>query len=258
MSHDEELRWVRRHERTHRSGSRANPGYERDLLREDDTENLLGPTESRPADIDEIVRSRRPPTPPQPILGEEFRYQLGDAIMDALAPYIERGVDVAVDAAVLGISRLWRWATVKPSERTRTVGRENKSERFDAKAEALPVADAVDTHETSEAIALKPRSMTAEQYQAILLSALLADQYAAHARKMLANVRIHDEALPVELERAIKAALDGPTPVVDDATLAQVVELLRESKAPGGEFVLVRSQRVDAPLPISDGKKQQG
>ncbi|AQP44935.1 hypothetical protein RPIT_09160 [Tessaracoccus flavus] len=105
MNDDEELRWVRRREGTHRSESRATRGYERDLLRDDDTRNLLGPTESRPADIDEIVRSRGPVGPARPSPGQEFRYQVGDAIMEALAPYIERGVDVAVDAAVLGVLR---------------------------------------------------------------------------------------------------------------------------------------------------------
>ena len=47
MNDDEELRWVRRREGTHRSESRATRGYERDLLRDDDTKNLLGPTESQ-------------------------------------------------------------------------------------------------------------------------------------------------------------------------------------------------------------------
>lgn len=79
MNDDEELRWVRRREGTHRSESRATRGYERDLLRDDDTRNLLGPTESRPADIDEIVRSRRPVAPARPSPGQESGYQVGDA-----------------------------------------------------------------------------------------------------------------------------------------------------------------------------------
>ena len=247
MNDDEELRWVRRREGTHRSESRATRGYERDLLRDDDTKNLLGPTESRPADIDEIVRSRGPVAPARPSPGQEFRYQVGDAIMEALAPYIERGVDVAVDAAVLGVSRLWKWATTRPPRQTFSVEVGKVDEVPTAYLEG-PLAE--HNEPPSEELARSPQSMTAEQYQAILLSALLADQYAARARSMLANVRIDDEVLPSELEDAVRAALDGPT--VDDATLVRVVELLRESMAPDGEYVLVRPQQFDAPPAIAD------
>lgn len=247
MNDDEELRWVRRREGTHRSESRATRGYERDLLRDDDTKNLLGPTESRPADIDEIVRSRGPLVPARPSPGQEFRYQVGDAIMEALAPYIERGVDVAVDAAVLGVSRLWKWATTRPPRQTVSVEVGKVDEVPTAYIEG-PLAE--HDEPPSEELARSPQSMTAEQYQAILLSALLADQYAARARSMLANVRIDDEVLPSELEDAVRAALDGPT--IDDATLVRVVELLRESMTPDGEYVLVRPRQVDAPRSIAD------
>lgn len=254
MSQDEELRWVRRREGAHRSSSRATPGYERDLLRQDDSENLLGPTESRPADIDEIVRSHMPPASPRATAGQEFGRQIGDAIMDALAPYIERGVDVAVDQAVIGISKLWRWATSKSTQRK--VEGESEVESGDVESEVAtrPAVVIADVNDESDAIASQTQSMTAEQYQAILLSALLADQYAARARQMLANVRVHDEVLPVELESAITAALNGPEALIDDASLAQVVEILRESKASDGEFVLVRSDQDEVSLPVSDSE----
>lgn len=67
---------------------------------------------------------------------------------------------------------------------------------------------------------------------------------------MLAIARIDDDVLPSELEDAVRAALDGPT--VDDATLVRVVELLRESMASDGEYVLVRPRQVDAPPAIAD------
>jgi len=250
VRHDEELRWVRRREGAHRSSSRATPGYERDLLREDNTEDLLGPTESRPADIDEIVRSRSPQGPSLPTPGQQFRSRLGDAIMEALTPYIEWGVDVAVDSAVLGLTKLWRWATSRPSQR-KTAERLNETETVEREVETLQGATVLGS-DTPEAIGLTAPIMTAEQYQAILLSALLADQYAARARQMLANVRIQDEALPAELEHAIRAALDGPSPIADDLTLARAVELLRASKTPDGEFVLVQSHCLEGSRSLSD------
>lgn len=255
MSHDEELRWVRRREGTHRSSSRATPGYERDLLREDDSENLLGPTESRPADIDEIVRSRRPAAPSRPTPGQELRYQLGDVIMDALEPHIARGVDAAVDAAVLGISRLWRRATSGPSTNKATV-RKGAVQPPASEVLASAEPDAADIKDELDGIAIQPQSMSAEQYKALLLSALLADQYAARARQMLSNVRVDDAALPAELEIAIRAALEGPTPVIDDATLARAVEILRESTASDGEFVLESLDYVEVPRSLSDGRTQ--
>lgn len=247
MSRDEELRWVRRREGTHRSSSKATPGYERDLLREDGTEQLLGPTESRPADIDQIVRSRRPSAfvPPSP--GQEFRYQLGDIIMGALEPHLRRGADATVDAAVRGIAKLWRWAVSRPAQRSTVAADPAEGEAADGEAAALPIADFAGLGDESSAVALEAQEMTAERYKALLLSALLADQYAARARRILANVRVHDEALPIELESAIRAALSGPTAVVDDATLAQVVELLRDSAVAEGEFLLVPADQVDQP-----------
>lgn len=253
MSHDEELRWVRRREGAHRSSSRATAGYERDLLREDNTENLLGPTESRPADIGEIVRSHRP-APTRPTPGQEFGYQLVDAIMEALAPHIDRGVDAAVDSARLGISKLWRWATRGPSPLKTTVERLRESESADSKVETVLVAASASIDDMPEALALQPQSITVEEYQAILLSALMADQYAARARQVLANVRVRGDALPTELGSAVRAALEGPTPVIDEESLAQVVELLRASRTPDGEFMLVLSDHADEPRSIPDGK----
>ncbi|MEA5456732.1 hypothetical protein SPF06_18570 [Sinomonas sp. JGH33] len=246
MSHDEELRWVRRREGTHRPGSRETPGYDRDLLREDDTENLLGPTESRPADIDEIVRSHAPAVPPRPTAAQELRYQLGDAIMDALRPHIERGVDVAVDTAVLGVSKLWKWATSKSGQRKGEEGDENESQPASVPLGALHAESTTDIVDETDALAVRMPSMTAEQYQAILLSALLADQYAAHLRLVLSNVRVRDDVLPAGLESAIQAALEGPVSSIDKATLASVVELLGGSRTVDGEFMLVRTLDPDA------------
>lgn len=52
MDDEWELRWVRVPQGTHLSNSRATPGRERDLLREDGTNKTLGPTESIAADED--------------------------------------------------------------------------------------------------------------------------------------------------------------------------------------------------------------
>jgi hypothetical protein len=56
LNQDWPLRWVRIPEGTHLSKSKDIPGVERDLLREDGTNKLLGSTESFPADEDTLYR----------------------------------------------------------------------------------------------------------------------------------------------------------------------------------------------------------
>lgn len=68
------------HEASTRHGSRDAPGYDRDLFHDDGTKDLLGPTESRSGDIDEIVRPSTAAMPPSLTAAQEFGKQLGDTI----------------------------------------------------------------------------------------------------------------------------------------------------------------------------------
>lgn len=236
MSPDEELRLVRRREGTHRPASKKNPGYDRDLLRDNDG-NLLGPTESRPVSIEEIVRSHTPAVPPRPTAGQV----LFEVVMDAAEPHIRRGVDTAVDAAVRGGSKLCEWVASKAAQRRGEVS--NQSTSGSTQVEAVP-ATAETEDEAGTLLEVRMHSVTTEQYQAALHSAHRAEQYAAHMRQLLAKVAVRDDDLPAE--SAIQAA-ESPASSIDEATLRPVAELLDSSRTVDGEFELVRNQDTDAP-----------
>lgn len=241
MSHDEELRWVRRREGTHRSGSRETRGYDRDLLRANDTENLLGPTESRPASIDEIVRSHALAVPPRPTAGQELLDQVGNAVWNALEPHIEDMVDIAVDSAVNGISKLVRWAKSKPAPRRSEVLTQSPS--ASARLEVVPTEGASDNDDETGPLGVQMPSVTPQQYRAALSSALKAEQYAAHMRQLLAKVAVRDGE-----ENATQAALEAPASSIDEATLRRAVERWDSSLTSDVETVRVRNQDTDAPL----------
>ena len=83
-----------------RSRSTGTPGHERVLLR-DRSGNLLGRTESRPANMDEALRSHGRATG-----RADFRQQAAEAVIDAaisaLIPYVKRAVESGVDSGVDG------------------------------------------------------------------------------------------------------------------------------------------------------------
>lgn len=252
MSYDEELRWVKVPTGTHRSRSHETPGYERDLLREEGTNKLRGPTESRPADVDEIVRSRTPDAPARPSAGEEFGRQLGDAIADALHPYIEQLVDLGVDAAARGISNLWAWAKRKTAERRTATSGAAAAEEPAAPAALLVTEEPEDAKEqpidgAGTGIATPAPSMSGEEFRARLLSALAAEHYAAQQKRLLASVHVQDDALPDELKSAIKKAIEGDASSLDEHDLARVVEFVGDARTPDGEYQLVKV--TDSALP---------
>lgn len=246
MSQDEELRYVRRREGTHRSSSRETPGYERDLLREDDTENLLGPTESRPANIDDIIRSHTPAMPPRPSIAQQIAGQVAIDIMDALRPHMMHGVDVAVDTK-LGIPKLVKWAKTNAEQRRNEV--RNQSPSADAQLDAVPAEATSDIDDETGTLEVEMPSVTAEQYQAALHSALEAEQYAAQMRQVLAQVTVRDGA-----ESATQTALEETTSSIDEATLRRAVERLDSSRSVDGEFMLIRNQDADTPPRTVDGQ----
>src|SRR4051794_10576722 len=90
----EELRWQKVPDGAQRSRSTQTPGYERDLLRDS---GLLGPSESRPANIDEVLRSHG-----QATSRPDFRQQAAEAVIDAaitaLTPYVKRAVEYGVES----------------------------------------------------------------------------------------------------------------------------------------------------------------
>ncbi|NUT72733.1 hypothetical protein [Pseudarthrobacter sp. C4D7] len=246
MNHDEELRWVRRREGTRRSGSRETSGYDRDLLRENDTGKLLGPSESRPANIDDIIRSHTPAMPPDPTVAQQIAGQVASDLLDALRPYIMHGVDAAVDAK-LGIPKLVKWAKSKSTQRRGEF--RNQSPHATARLEAVPAEVASDIDDEAGTLGVQKPSVTAEQYQAALRSVHEAEKYAAQGRQWLADVSVRDGA-----ESAPQAALEDPASSIDEATQRPAVERLDRSRSLHGEFMVIRNQDADTPPQTVDGQ----
>lgn len=230
MNPDEELRLVRRREGTYRPASRENPGYDRDLLRDNDG-NLLGPTESRPVNIDEFVRSHVPPrlTVAQQIVGQVVGYG-----MEALRPHIMHGVDVAVDAK-LGVPKVWKWIKNKAEQRRAEALFQSPS--ASAQLEPVPAEATSEIDDEAGALGVHPPIVTAEQYEAALRSVHEAVHYAAHVRQLLANVVVSDGA-----ESSSQAALEGSPPSIEEATFKRAVERLDSSRSIDVEFMFVRDQ----------------
>ena len=237
MNPDEELRVVRRREGTHRPASKENPGYDRDLLRDNDG-NLLGPTESRPVNIEEIIRSHGPH---RPTAAEQFATQLVSDIMDALRPHVMDAVDAAVDNK-LGVPKLVQWITSKTAQR--------KADRNGNSPSPSSQRDLAFVHGTADetgTLEIRKLSVTSEQYQALQVLALETEQRAAHMRQLLANVEVRDGAIPVESGAA--AVLEVTASPLDEAMLRRAVEqLLDGGRTVDGEFILAKNQDTDDQL----------
>lgn len=244
MSHDEELRWTRLREGTHRASSRETPGYDRDLLRENGTNNLLGPTESRPANIDEIIRSHTPASPSHPTLAQQVVGQVVSDFMNALTPHIMHGVDVAVDTK-LGIPKAVEWAKRRAEQRKSKVRSPNPP--FGAQLYAVPAKETSDLDDESDTLESQKPSVTAEQYQAALRSAIEAEEYAAQMRQALAHVKVRDGA-----ESPTQTTLEEPVSSIDETRLIRAIDRLDSSSWVDDQFILVRSQDANALLRAVD------
>ena len=232
MIPDEELRLVRRRAGTHRPVSKENPGYERDLLRDKDG-NLLGPTESRPANIDEIILTH---VPPRPTVAQEIAAQVVGYGMEALRPHIIHGVNVAVDAK-LGVPKVWKW--IKNMAEQRRAEALIQSPSASAQLEPVPAETTSDIDDETGALGVHMPLVTAEQYEAALRSVQEAEQYAAQVRELLANVVVRDSA-----ESSSQAALEDTASSIDEATFRRAVERLDASRSVDVSFMLVRSREA--------------
>jgi hypothetical protein len=89
--------------------------------------------------------------------------------------------------------------------------------------------------------------MTGEEYRARFLAALAAERYAAEEKRRLANVNVADDALSPELRAALRTALERPASLLDDETLAVVVEFLDGSRTGDGQYLLLDDDGSEHP-----------
>ncbi|NQD90842.1 hypothetical protein HP499_23950 [Paenarthrobacter sp. CM16] len=215
MSHGdefEELRWQKVPRGTRRSASNGTAGYDRDLLRENGTGNLLGPTESRPASIDDIIGSR---TPAVPTIGQQIAGEFVTACIDGIRPHVLRGVNIAVENK-LWIPKLTKWIAEKSRQHSAAAG--DQSPSGGTTMENAPAASATEIE--ADAVEMGRRTVTAEQHQAILLEARRADEYAAQMRNLLSRVSVRDVASAMTIQ-----ATEGSTSSINESESGRAGEL---------------------------------
>lgn len=236
MNEEWQLRWVHVPEGTHLSKSRAAPGRERDLLREDGTNEFLGPTESIPVDEDALlgVRSDGSNAP-----SDSGRTELTWA--QQLAVGVITDVVEAIDwEAVFEqfVAPAIKRQSAKVGTRVRSAARRISRRRRSDTAALAPNADsdALDTSDNGPSF-----SMSGAEYRERVVSALAAEAYAAWQRGVLSKARIEDDLEP-ELMRGVELVLQGKISSIDEEMLLAVMEFLDGS------------QTVDRPLELSRGE----
>jgi hypothetical protein len=247
MNDEWELRWVHVPEGTHLSNSRATPGRERDLLREDGTNKTLGPTESIPAEEHALfgVRSHGSNSPSGSGGTELTRAQ-------QLAVGVITDVVKAIDwEAVFEqfVAPAIKRQSAKVGTRVRSaVGRISRRRRSDTAALAPNAeSDELDTSDNGPCL-----SMSGAEYRERVVSALAAEAYAAWQRGILSNARIEDDLDPA-LMRGVELVLQGKISSIDEETLVAVMKFLDGSRTADRPLQLSRrGRRRDArlrPLP---------
>jgi hypothetical protein len=226
-----ELRWTRKQKGTHRPGSKATPGVERDLLYENGTNKLLGPTESFPADRSALHRyddpgdhpPRRELSPFQQAVANALEQVVDKLVWEVVVPHVEEVViphvrDVVYPAAKQkvrhGAQRARAWWTKAP----------------DGNAQATPQAPEP-SQDLDTATDQSEITMTSAEFRRRLAQALIAEQFAATQKQILLQSRIDDHNVPPELASTIKLALEGGVPQLSEIQQEQLLTFLTEAPA---------------------------
>ncbi|MEV4548573.1 hypothetical protein [Nonomuraea wenchangensis] len=218
---------------------------QRNLLREDGTNKLLGPAESCPADEGALrrVQAYEPDSPRSADVRELSPAQ--QALADAIAVVLE----IAVREVVLPYAREVAAPALK-----RKLSAITKSLRSKTREVGTPAGTAVLTltstpptdpsREVDAAVEEPITSMSSAEYRQRLIATLAAEAYATDQKRVLANTRIEDGELPPELRRAIMLALDGNSSSLDEETLAVVTKFLRGAVTADGQYALTRNEEI--------------
>lgn len=242
----EELRVVRRAKGTHRSKSRTTPGYDRDLLR--DEEDLRGPSESRPAtaaDVEEHLGVR-----PWELDSERSEVELtpgqrlGATLVEVAAEVIG---NLASDPEMQELAgEAWKKLKAGVLDR-RAKRREVRNARIVAQLEAMewrPETAPPELPDDIVVVVAEPPSegVSAEEYAELLRVRLLARLVAEQAEARLNSVHVQDDdQLPAELRAAHQAALTADLQDLDPRTL-ELLGFTRESHGVLGAVQLLEPQ----------------
>ncbi|MET8531508.1 hypothetical protein ABZV67_05975 [Streptomyces sp. NPDC005065] len=236
MNQEWHLRFVRIPEGTHLSDSKDTPGIERDLLREDGTNKILGPTESFQADVDALLRDHaykadllrsadvRELSPTQQALADALAEALEAVVREFVVPVFKEVVAPAIKRKLSGIAKSLRSAI-----------REARGQAGTTELAVLTATPPADSSKELDAAVEEPTiSMSSAEFRERLIAALVAEEFAAKQKRMLSNARIEDGDLPPELKSAIKLVLEGNASLLDE----EMLEFLAGARIADGEYVL--------------------
>ncbi|MFD5097889.1 hypothetical protein [Streptomyces albidochromogenes] len=234
MNQDWHLRYVRIPEGAHLSDSKETVGAQRDLLREDGTNKLLGPTESIPADEDALLRVHAL-SPAQQLVAEVLKEVAREVVvpilMEVVAPAVKRNVSRMVKSLLSA---------------TRAAG-----DRADAAELAVqpetPPADS--SKEMATAVEEPQISMSSEEYRESLIAVLAAEGFAARQKRMLSNAIIQDDDLSPALRSAITLVLEGNASSLDEETREEVVRFLSRARIADGGYAQPENRKAKAVSP---------
>jgi len=240
MDGDWELRWVRVPDGTHLSDSRESAGASRDLLREDGTNKLLGPTESIRADVNSLYDQR-----------SDDYLESGDST----PTFADQVIGAMVEAVVVTLLEAIDWDSVvdktsgvlKRTKARITRGiRPNRTQPDTRPGTEVAVAEMLNPGAEIEAAVteLPPYRMSSEEYRNRAMAALVAEAFAAHQRKLLASTIIDDDQTPPELLSSVKLVLEGRTSSLGEDDLAAVMEYLRGAQSANEALLLREPQRA--------------
>ena len=255
MNEEWQLRRVRVPQGTHFSNSKVTPGAERELLREDGTNKILGPPESFPVDEDVIYRvyayetdsprrtNRRELSPAQQVVADAIADVLETVVREAVIPVVKEVIAPAIKRKLIGIAKRPRSTARAANRQFGTTG-----------GVAVTAAASTDYSNEVDAVVEEPCvSMSSTEFRERFIAALAADAFAAEQKRILSNARIEDDDLSRELKSATKLALAGNAYLLDEEALAVVAEILGISRTADGEYVLLRGKEIkDAPRLTND------
>ena len=243
MEEDEELRVVKRRGGTHRSNSLGTPGYERDLLRDDGSNEVRGPTESRAptdGDLHEVLGYEPYLVDNQPDNPLSKSQQFAADVLSQVVTDLVASIDWAA-LARKGIGELRK--RLRPSERRAHTRRTAGPEIANTVADPAVAAD----HSGAEVVE-RGLTMTVAEYRERALSALAAEAYAKRQREVLASSHVEGEDLTPEVAAAVRLMLEGRAASVDEVAMAAVVEFFERQPNEPQQLRRAESREL-APIP---------
>ena len=243
---------------------------ERDLLREDGTNKNLGPPESKPADLDDIVRDRvgREEIPVDQERDEyEFSSEVGDvsrertfadelrtaaaeAIVDAvLEQIIELLKQVDWNAVAKRSSVELRRTAVRASTRLRSLV--NRTKSSDARISGVP--ELAPDLDPGTQIVTQAVTMSRAEFLARMKAVIIAEAFADWQRRELANAVVSNEDLSAELQQSVLLVLNGGAAELTPSQLEGVLELLQDSAVFDEKYIAWPNRGAELPRRLVSG-----